>query len=123
MRRGDKDCTSGVLSLANKEPLTGMELGVDIVWEVIGKDCCDGSDCMVRERETSLRRSRYWFGCEGLSSTKNGDVGCDGGVSGHQGSEVLSSRGRDVDVIRVYGDIVMEWGEEEGIEKFLSDSR
>jgi hypothetical protein len=35
--------------------------------------------------------------------------------------EVLSSRGRDIDVVRVYGDIVMEWGEEEGIEKFLSD--
>ena len=112
-----------MLSLANKEPLIGMESGIDIVWKVIRKDGCNGSNCMVREREAPLCRSRYWLSHKRSSSAKNGDIGHNGGVGGHWWLEVLLSRGSDIDIIRVYGDVVMKWGKEEGIEKFLSDLR
>ena len=55
--------------MANEEPLIGVELGIDVVWEVIGEDCDECRDCMVREREASLHRSRHQFGREGLSCT------------------------------------------------------
>ena len=35
MRMGDKDCAMRVSSLANEEPLGVVEMGVDVVWEVI----------------------------------------------------------------------------------------
>ena len=123
VRRGDEDRASGVLALANKEPLVGVEPGIDIMWEVIGKDGCDGSDSMVRERETPLCHSRHWFGREGSSCTQNGDVGHSGGVGDHRGSEILSSRSGDIDVIRINGDVVVERGEKEGIKQFLSHAR
>ena len=55
--------------MSYKEPLVAMEPGVDIVREVVRKDCRDGGDSVIRKRETSLRRSGHWFGGKGMSST------------------------------------------------------
>ena len=106
--------------MTNEEPLIGVESGINIVWEVIGKDCCDSSDSMVRERETSLCHSRHWFSGEGSSGTKNGDVSRNWGVGGHWWSEFFASRSGDIDVVGVDGDIVMERGKKKGVEHFLS---
>jgi hypothetical protein len=120
VRGGNEDRAAGVSPLTNEEPLIGMESGIDIVWEVIGKDCCDSSDCMIGERETSLCCSRRWFSGEGSSSTKNGDVSRDRGVGNHRGLEVLPSRSGNIDVVRVDSDIIMERGEKKGVKHFLS---
>ena len=120
MRGGDEDRTSGVSALTNEEPLIGMELGIHIVWEVIGKDCCDSSNSVVGKGETSLRHGGHRFGREGASSTKDGDVSCRGGIDRHRGSEIFSSRGSDLNVVGVNGDIVVEWGEKKSVEYFLS---
>ena len=69
MQRGDENGATGVSPLSYKEPLIGVEPGVDIVWEVIREDCRDCCDCVVREREASLRRSRHQFVREGPSCT------------------------------------------------------
>ena len=37
--------------------------------------------------------------------------------------EVLSSRSGNVNIVRVNGDVVMERGEEKGVEQFLSNAR
>ena len=121
VRGRDEDRATGVSSLANEEPLIDMDLGIDIMREVIGKDCSDGSDCMIGEGETSLCCSRHRFGGEGSSGTENGDVSCDWGVSSYWGLEVLLARGGDIDIVRVDGDIIVKWGEEEGVEDFLSN--
>ena len=96
--------------------MVGMELGIDIVWEVIEKDCCDGSNCMIGKGKTPLRCSRYWFSGKGSSGTKNRDVGRDEGVGSHWGSKVLPSRSGDIDIVGIDGDIVVEQGEKEGVE-------
>ena len=123
MHRRDEDHSAGVPSFTNKEPLGVVQSGVDIVRKVVREDCCYGSDGMVGERETSLRRGGNWGIGKRLSCTQDRDVSRSGGVSRHWGSEVFSLRGSDVDVVRVYGDIVVEWGEEEGVEEFLSHTR
>ena len=120
MHGRDEDRAARMSPLTNEEPLIGVEPGIDIVWEVIGKDCCDGSNCMIGERETSLCHSRHWFSGEGLSGTKNGDISRDRGIGRHRGSEVLSSRSGDIDVIRVDGDVIVERGEKEGVKHVLS---
>ena len=109
-----------VSSLSYKEPLIGMEPGVDVMWEVIRKDCRDGGDSMIRERGTPLRRSGYWFGRKGTSCAQDRDISCHGSVDSPRGPEVFSSRGGDIDVIGVNGDIIMERGKKEGVKYFLS---
>ena len=69
MQRRDENGATRVSSLSYKEPLIGMEPGIDIVREVVREDCRDGSDSVIRKRETSLRRSGHWFGGKGMSST------------------------------------------------------
>ena len=120
MRGGNEDHAMRVLPLTDEEPLIGMESGIDIVWEVVGKDHGYGRDSMIGEGETPLRRGGSGSVHERAFGTENGDVSCYGSISGHWGSEILVSRGGDENVIGVYSDILMEWGEEEGIEDFLS---
>ena len=119
MWRGDKDGTMRVSSLSYKEPLIGVESGIDIMQEVVGKDCRDGGDSVIQKRENSLRRSGDWFGRKGTSGTEDGDICRRGSIDSHRGSEIVSSRGGDIDVVGVNSDIVMEWGEKEGVEHFL----
>ena len=45
--------------MANEEPLGVMESGVNVVWDVVGQDCHDGSNGMVREGKTALCCGRY----------------------------------------------------------------
>ena len=45
--------------MTNEEPLVVVEAGVDIVREVVGKDCGDSRGGVVGKGETSLRRGRY----------------------------------------------------------------
>ena len=54
---GDKDRGMRMSSLTNEKPLEVMKVGVNVVWEVIEKDCCNGSNCMIWKRKASLRRS------------------------------------------------------------------
>ena len=123
MHGGNEDRATRVLSLTNEEPLVVVEAGVDMVWEVIGKDHGNCSDCVVREREASLCRGRYQFGREGPSCTENGDGSCNGIIGGHRGLKVLSLRSSNVHIVRVNGDIVVERGEKKGIKQLLSDMR
>ena len=52
----DEDRATGVLSLADEEPLMVMEACVDIVWEVVQKDGSDRRGSVVGEGETALCR-------------------------------------------------------------------
>ena len=115
----DEDRVTRVLSLPNEEPLVVVKSRVDVMREIIREDCCNGGDRVVRERKTALCRSGHWFSNKGPSRTEDRDVGRDGCVSSHWGSEVFSSGRCDEDVIGVNGDIFVEWGEEESIKKFL----
>ena len=97
-----------------------VKMCIDIVWEVIREDHSYGRDSMVGEGKASLC-------CDGSRSvhkrafgTENGDVCCYGSTGGHWRSEILALGRGDKDVIGVHSDILMEWGEEEGIENFLS---
>ena len=65
MRGRDENGAARMSSLSYKEPLAGMESGVDIVREVVRKDCRNGGDSVIRKGETSLRRSGHWFGRKG----------------------------------------------------------
>ena len=98
-------------SLANEEPLVIMKACVNVVWEVIGEDCCYGSSSMVGDGKAPLCHGGDQHVSEQSFGSEDGDVGCDRGVSSHQGSEVFSSRGGDKDIVRVNSDIFMEWGE------------
>ena len=59
--------------------------------------------------------------CKRTLGAENGDMGCDWGNGVHWRTEVLTAGRGDEDVVRVDGDVLMEWGEEEGVENFLSD--
>ena len=118
---GDKDRTTGVSSLANEEPLVVVKAGIDIVGEVIREDCGNGRDGMIGKGETPLRRSRCRGVCKGVSSAEDGDVGCDRGIGGCQGSEVFATRRSDKHVVGVDGDVFMKRGKEESVEDFLGD--
>jgi hypothetical protein len=120
MHGGDKDHATGVSSLTNEEPLVVVKVSVDIMWEVIGKNCCNGSDGMIGKREISLCRSRHWFDRKGAPCAQDRDIGCRGSINCHWGSEVFSSRGGNINVVGVDGDVVMEWGKKESIKYFLS---
>ena len=92
---------------------------VDIMREVVGEDGGDSRNSVVREGETSLRRGRCGGICEGTSGTEDRDVSRVRGIGGHRGSEVFTARGGDKDVVRVDGDVLVKWGEEESVEYFL----
>ena len=117
MRRGDKDHAAGVSSLTNEEPLRVVQSGVDIMREVVRKDCRNGSNCVIGEGKTFLHCGGYWFGGKGSPCAKNGDVGRDRGASSHWGSEILLLRRGDEDIVGVNGDIFMKGGEEESIKQ------
>ena len=119
--RWDKDCAARVSSLANEEPLVVVKTGVDIVREVVRKDCGDSRDGVIGERETSLCRGRCGSVSQRTSGVEDRHIGCDRSVGGHRGSEVFASGGSDEDVIGVDGNILMEWGKEEGVEDLLGD--
>ena len=118
---GDKDRATGVSSLTNEEPLVVVKACVDIMREVIRKDCGDSRCHVVWKGKTSLRRGRCGSVSERTLGAENGDVSCDRGSGGHRGSEVFLSRGGDEDVVGVHGDVFVKWGEEECVEDFLSD--
>ena len=122
MRGGDKDSAMRMSSLTNEEPLMVVKSGIDIMWEVIREDSHNGGNGMVREREASLCRGRDWRIGKRLSSGEDGDVSRDGRIGRHQGSKVFLSRGGHKDIIRINGDILVEWGKKESVEKFLCDS-
>ena len=118
---GDKDRATRVSPLTNEEPLVVVEACVDIVREVIRKDCGDGCNGMFREWEASLRRSRCGGVRQRTSGVEDGYIGCDWGVCSHWGSEVFASRGSDEYVVGVDSNVFVKWGEEEGVEDFLSN--
>ena len=119
----DKDRATRMSSLANEEPLMVMKAGVDIVREVVRKDCSDSHGSVVRKGEASLRRGGSGSIREGAFSTENGDISCNRGSGGHWGSEVLASRRGDKDVVGVDGDVLVKWSKEESVEDFLGYSR
>ena len=121
MGGGDEDRAPGVSSLANKEPLVVVKASVDIMREVIRKNRSDSRDSVIREGETPLRRGGRRSVCEGALGTEDRDIGRTRGTSGHRRSGVFVMRRGDEDIVGVNGDVFMEWGEEEGVEDFLSD--
>ena len=76
---------------------------------------------MIREGEAPLRRSGCGSILERVFGAENGNVGRNRSSNSHWGSEVFASRGGDEDIVRVNGNVLMERGEEEGVEDFLSD--
>ena len=118
---GDKDRATRVSSLANEEPLVVVEAGVDIMREIVGKDCGDSRDGVIREGKTSLCRGGRGRVRKGTSGAEDRDVSRAWGIGGHRGSKVFTSWRSDEDVVGIHGDILVERGEEEGIEDFLSD--
>ena len=119
MRGGNEDRAARMSSLTNKEPLVVVKACIDIMWEVVRKDCGNGRDSMVGEGEAPLRHGGSGSVHERVFSAENRDVSRDWGDGGHRGSKVLASRGGDENIVGVNGDILMEWGKEEGIEDFL----
>ena len=76
---------------------------------------------MFREWETPLRRGRCGSVHQRTSGAEDGYIGCGWGICGHRGSKVFASGRSDEDVVGVYGDVLVERGEEEGVENLLSD--
>ena len=120
MRGGNKDRATGVSSLANEEPLMVVKTRVDVVWEVIRKDCGDGRSGMVWKGKTSLCRGGRGSVLKGARGAKNRDISCGWSRGGHRGSEVFATRGGEEDIVGVNGDVFVERGEKEGVEDFLS---
>ena len=119
MCRGDKDRATGMSSSTNEEPLVVVKAGVNIVWEVVGKDRGDSRYSVVGKGEASLCRGRYGGILKGTSGTKDRDVSRARGIGGHWGSEVFAAGGGDEDVVGVDGDVLVKRGEKEGVEYFL----
>ena len=117
----DKDRATWVSSLANEEPLVVVKAGIDIVREVVGKDCGDSHDGVIREGETALCCGGCRSVCEGTFGGEDRDVGRGRGSGGHRGSEVFMARRGDKDIVGVNGNIFMKQGKEESVEDFLSD--
>ena len=121
MREGNEDRATGVSSLANEEPLVIVEARVNVMREVIREYRGDSRDGVVRKRETPLCRG----GCGGVHKrafgAEDGYINRSQGICGHWGSEVFTSWGGDKDVVRVNGDVLVEWSKEESVEDFLSD--
>ena len=115
----DEDCATRMSPLTNEEPLMVVKACVDIMWEVVQEDCGDGHDSVVREGEAPLRHGRSGNVHKRAFRAKNRDISRDWGGGGHQGSEILASRGGDENIVRVNGDILVKRGKEEGVEDFL----
>ena len=115
----DKDHTMGVSSLANEKPLVVVKACINVVWEIIREDCGSG---VIRKGEAPLHHSGCGSVFERSLGAKNGDVGQGWGGRSHWRSKVLTSRGGDKDIIRIDGDVLVERGEEKGVEDFLSYS-
>ena len=106
--------------MANEEPLVVVKMCVDIVQEVVRKDCGDGRGGMVRKGETPLCRGGCGSVLERALGAENGDISRGWGSGGHRGSVVFATRGGDKDVVGVNSDILVERGEKEGVKDFLS---
>ena len=121
MRGGNENRAAGVSSLANEEPLMIVEARVDVVREVIQED--HGNSCcgVVRKGETPLHRGGCGSVLKRTFGTEDGYVGRGWSIYGHRESKVFASWGGDKDVVRVNGDVLMEWSKEESVENFLSD--
>ena len=120
MRGWDEDCMMGVLSLTNEEPLVVMEACIDVMWEVVRKDCGDSRGSVIGKGEAPLRRGGCGSVRKRALGTENGDVSCGWGGGVHWGSEVFSSRRGDKDVVGVDGNVFVERGKQESVEDFLS---
>ena len=105
--------------MANEEPLVVVETRVDVVWEVIRKNCGDSRGGMVGKGETPLGRRGCRSVPERALGGENGDVSCGWGSGGHRGSKVLASRGGDEYVVGIDGDVLVKRGKEESVEYFL----
>ena len=110
-------------SLSDEEPLLVMKVGIDVMWEVIGEDGRNGGNSVIWKWKTPLCRGRGGNVTEGLSCAQDRDVSHNGRVGGRWWSEVFPSRGSNIDVVRIHSDVVVEWGEKEGVENFLGDAR
>ena len=77
---------------------------------------------MLREREAPLCHGGCRGVFEGALGAKDRDISRDRGVRGHRRSEVFAAGRRDEDIIGVNGDILVERGEEKGVENLLSDA-
>ena len=75
---------------------------------------------MVRKGETPLHRGRSGSVRERALSAKDGDVGHGWGSDVRRGSEVLTSRGGDEDIVGVNGNVFVKQGKKEGVKHFLS---
>ena len=106
--------------MTNEEPLVVVKARIDIVWEVVRKDCGDSCGSVVRKGKAPLHRGGCGSVHERALGAENGDVSCDWGSGVHRGSEVFASSGGDENIIRVNGNIFVKWGKEEGVEDFLS---
>ena len=95
--------------------------GEIVTREVVGKDCGDSHSGVVGEGETPLRRGGRGSVCEGTFGAEDRDIGCDRGVGAHWRSEVFLSRRGDENIIGVDSNVLVERGEEEGVEDLLSD--
>ena len=107
--------------MANEEPLVVVKACVDVMRKVVREDGGDSRDGVVWKGKASLCRGGRGSVREGTSGAEDRDVGRDGGTGGHRGSKVFATRRSDEDVVGVDGNVLVEWGEEEGVEDFLSD--
>ena len=109
--------------MANEEPLVVVKTGVDVVREVVRKDCGDSRDSVVREGEVSLCRGRCGSIRQRTLGAEDGYISRGWGFCVHWGSEVFALGGSDEDIIGIDGDILVERGEEESVKDLLGDSR
>ena len=107
--------------MTNEEPLVVVKACVDIMWEVIREDSGNGRRGVVWKGKTALCCGGRGSVLERAFGAENRDVSCGWSCGGHRRSEVFATGRGDEDVVGVNGDILVEWGEEEGVEDFLSD--
>ena len=63
--------------MTNEEPLVVVEACIDVVWEVVGKDCGDSRGGVIGKREASLRRGGCRSVRERAFGAENRDIGRD----------------------------------------------
>ena len=100
-----------------------VEASIDIVGEVVGENCGDSRDGVIREGETPLCCGRRGSIRQWSPGAEDRDIGCGQGVCGHRGSKVFTAWGDDKDVVGVDGNILVKWSKEESVKDFLSYSR
>ena len=98
-----------------------VKASVDIVGEVIRKDGGNSRNGMIREGEASLCRGRCGSVRQRTFGAEDGYIGRDWGIGGHRWSEVFTSGRSDKDIVGVDSNVLVVWGEEEGIKDFLGD--